>query len=138
MTTTPTPTSAALPAGYRATTGQVMRYLAMAGGTLTVIQFGLAGYGAFSAFQHHRGFGPHETLGTIISIFTLLVLIAAAVARPGRSTIIVAAVLFVLAGPVQPILADIGKHHAWVGALHALVGIAILALFGRMSMRLSR
>jgi uncharacterized metal-binding protein len=115
-----------------------MRYLAMAGGTLTVIQFALAGYGAFSSFQHHRGFGPHETLGTIISVFSLLVLIAALISRPSKPAMIIAAVLFVLAAPVQPILASIGKDHAWVGGLHALVGIGILALFGRLSARLSR
>ena len=142
MTTTPTPAATpatqALPAGYRTTTGQVMRYLAMAGGTLTVLQFALAGFGAFSAFQHHRGFGAHETVGTIIGVVTVLVLIAALIARPSRLAMILAAVLFVLSGPVQPILADVGKDHAWVGAIHALVGIAILGLFGRLSARLGR
>jgi hypothetical protein len=137
-TTTPAPPAEAVPPGYRTTTGQIMRYLAMAGGTLTVIQFALAGFGAFSAFQHHRGFGAHETVGTIIGVFTVLVLIAALIARPSTSAMINAAVLFVLAGPAQPILANIGKDHAWVGALHALVGIAILALFGRLSARLNR
>lgn len=138
MTTTATPPAPSLPTGFRSTSGQAMRYLAMAGGTLTVVQFALAGFGAFSAFQHHRGFGAHETVGTIIGIVTLLVLIAALIARPSRTAIILALTLFVLAGPVQPILADVGKHHAWVGALHALVGIAILGLFGRLSVRLSR
>ncbi len=138
MTTTATPPAPTIPGGFRSTSGQAMRYLAMAGGTLTVVQFALAGFGAFSAFQHHRGFGAHETVGTIIGIVTLLVLIAALIARPSRAAMILALTLFVLAGPVQPILADVGKHHAWVGALHALVGIAILALFGRLSVRLNR
>jgi hypothetical protein len=138
MTTTATPPAPSAPPGFRATAGQSMRYLAMAGGTLTVVQFALAGFGAFSAFQHHRGFGAHETVGTIIGIVTLLVLIAALIARPGRAALILAATLFILSGPVQPILADVGKHHAWVGAIHALVGIAILGLFARLSVRLNR
>ncbi len=39
--------------------------------------------------------------------------------------------LFLLAAPIQPLLADWGKHHPWVGAIHALVGLLILgACFG--------
>lgn len=136
MTTTssesPTPsTGPSDRTGYRATFTTITRILAMVTGTLVVVQFALAGYGAFDAFQHHHGFGAHETLGGIIGGFTLLILIAAIVARTSRQTIVQAVVLLVLAGPVQPILADSGKDHAWVGALHALVGIMILgACFG--------
>ncbi len=127
-----------LPAGYRTTFAKIMRILAMATGTLAVIQFALAGYGAFSAFNQHRGYGPHETLGTIIGGVTALVLIAALVARPGTRRMVQAAVLFVLAGPIQPILADLGKHHgAWWGGLHALVGVGIVAMCGMLSMKIN-
>jgi hypothetical protein len=121
--------------GYRATFTKITRILAMATGTLVVVQFALAGYGAFGSFQHHKNFGPHELLGSIIGIFTLLVLIAAAIARPSARTIYQAIILFVLAAPVQPLLADAGKHHAWVGALHALVGVIILGACFGLSMR---
>ena len=40
-------------AGYRATTTQVMRYLAMAGGTPAVAQFALAAFGAFYGVNGH-------------------------------------------------------------------------------------
>ncbi len=123
MTTTQAPAAA----GYRATFATITRILAMVTGTLAVIQFALAGYGTFSAFNHHRGFGPHELVGTIIGVVTLLVLIAALVAHINGRIMGWAVGLFLMAGPIQPVLANIGKHHAWVGALHALVGIGILA-----------
>ena len=75
-----------LPAGYRTTFAQIMRILAMATGTLVAVQFALAGFGAFGSFHKERDWGAHETLGTIIGVFTILVLIAAIVARPGTAT----------------------------------------------------
>ena len=120
---------------YRITFTKITRILAMTTGTLVVVQFALAGYGAFSAFSHHKGFGPHEILGTIIGVFTLLVLIAAAIARPSARVVYTAVTLFVLSGPIQPILASIGKNHAWVGAIHALVGVLILGACFALSMR---
>jgi hypothetical protein len=122
--------------GYRATFTTVTRVLAMVTGTLVVVQFALAGYGAFGSFQHQKDFKAHEVLGSIIGLFTLLVLIAALIARPSGRTIIQAVILAVLALPVQPLLADAGKHHAWVGALHALVGVFILGACFGLSMRI--
>jgi hypothetical protein len=122
-------------AGYRATTTQVTRYLAMAGGTLAVAQFALAAYGAFYGVNGHKdGYQAHEIVGMIVEVVSLLVLVGALVARPDRRTIILAVVLFVLAGPIQPTLAELAKKDAsWVGAVHGLVGIAILGLFGQLS-----
>ena len=138
MSTT-TPAVSGLPAGYRMTFAKIMRILAMVTGTLTVIQFALAGYGAFRAIGRHRGgFDAHEMLGTVIGIFTLLVLIAAVVARPGRRPLVAAILLFLLAAPIQPMLADLGKHHgAWWGAVHAFVGVAILGLCGATSRKIN-
>ncbi|HKE65237.1 MAG TPA: DUF6220 domain-containing protein [Micromonosporaceae bacterium] len=123
-----------LPAGYRTVSAQIMRILAMTTGTLAVAQFALAGYGAFGSFHKQRDWGAHETLGSVIGGFTLAVLIAAIVARPGRRHLIGATVLFVLAGPIQPILAEAGKNdNVFWGVLHALCGIAILAMCGLVS-----
>lgn len=120
-----------LPAGYRTTFAKIMRVLAMITGTLAVVQFALAGFGAFGSFSHERNWGPHETVGSVIGGLALLTLIAAIVARPGTRPLVASIVLFVLAGPIQPILADAGKNHgaSW-GALHALCGVAILAMCG--------
>jgi uncharacterized membrane protein YbhN (UPF0104 family) len=119
--------------GYRTTFTLVTRILAMATGTLAVIQFALAGYGAFGSLQHEKDWGAHEKLGGIIIGFALLTLIAALVARPGRRWIIASAVLFVLC-LAQMFLADAGKNHApaW-GAVHALSGVAIIAMCGLAS-----
>jgi len=127
-----------LPAGYRTTSAKVMRILAMATGTLVVVQFALAGYGAFSAFNKHKGYGPHEILGTVIGIASVLVVIAALVSRPGPRPLVAATVLFILAGPIQPILAELGKDHgAWWGAVHALCGVAILGMCGVVSQKIA-
>jgi hypothetical protein len=121
--------------GYRATFATITRILAMAAGTLAVAQFALAGFGAFDAFQKQHGFKPHEVVGNIIGGITLLILIAALVARVNRRTVLAAVVLFLLAAPIQPLLADWGKHHAWVGAIHALVGLLILGACFSLSMK---
>lgn len=131
-TTATTPTG-----GYRATTTTVMRILAMATGTLVVVQFTLAGYGAFGVFQHHRGYGAHEMLGNIIGGVSVLVLIAALIARPSVRVMILAAVLVILALPGQLLLAAAGKDNAWIGGLHALAGIAILVLCWLLSPKIA-
>ena len=126
-----------LPPGYRTTFAQVMRILAMATGTLAVVQFALAGYGAFGSLHHQKNWGAHEAMGTTIGVFTLLVLIAAIVARPGRRPLIASIVLFVLAGPIQPILANAGNDHGtWWGSIHALCGVAILGMCGVVSRKI--
>jgi len=127
-----------LPAGYRTTSAKVMRILTMATGTLAVVQFALAGYGAFSSVNKQDKWGAHETLGNIIGILTILVLMAALVSRPGRRPLIGAIVLCVVAAPLQPILAQLGKDHGtWWGAVHALGGIVILGMCGLVSRKIN-
>jgi hypothetical protein len=138
MTTTSPQAGTPELSGNRATFSRITRILAMVTGTLVVIQFALAGYGAFDGLNHHKGFGAHQLLGNIIGVFTLLVLIAAAIGRPNRRTVYQAATLFVLAGPVQPILAGIGEDHPWVGGIHAFVGLLILGACVGLSMRVRR
>ncbi len=132
-----TDTVVGLPPGYRTTFAKIMRILAMPTGTVAVIQFALAGFGAFGSFDHHHNWGPHETVGTVISVLALLTMIAAIVARPGTLPLVATITLFVLAGPIQPLLASAGKDHAWIGALHALGGIAILAMCGLASRKIN-
>ena len=93
---------------------------------LAAIQIGLAGLGAFGG-----DFGPHMTLGYGIALLSILLLIAALIARPNRGVVVRAIVLFLLAVPLQPVLATIGESGStWIGALHALNGVAITALAG--------
>ena len=128
-----------LPAGYRTTFAKIMRILAMATGTLIVVQFALAGFGAFGSVHANKtkDWSAHETLGTVIGIFTLLVMLSAIVSRPTRQALIASIVMFVLAGPIQPLLAGLGKDHgAWWGAVHALSGLAIFATTGVVSRKI--
>lgn len=95
---------------------------------LAVIQIGLAGLGAFGG-----SFDAHMALGYIIALLTILMLIAALIARPTRGLVIRAVVLFILAVPLQPLLASIGENGSvWIGALHALNGVAITGLAGEL------
>lgn len=126
-----------LPAGYRTTFAKIMRILAMATGTLIIVQFALAGFGAFGTFNKQKNWEPHEMLGYTIAGFTLLVLIAALISRPTRPAVIASIVMFVLAAALQPILAEAGKSHgAWWGALHVLSGLAIFATTGVVSRKI--
>ena len=123
VTTTPPP-------GYRTTFTLVTRILAMVTGTLAVIQFALAGYGAFGSLDHEKDWGAHETLGGIITGVALLTLIAALIARPGRRWVIASAVLFVLTA-LQGLWAGVAKDNSpWWGMVHALGGVAIIAMCG--------
>jgi asparagine N-glycosylation enzyme membrane subunit Stt3 len=104
---------------------------------MTVIQFALAGLGTFG--EVHDGqvkgsyFAAHQTAGMVIGLLTLLVLVAALIARPSRRAVIMAVVLFVLAAPLQPLLGSLGADKAaWLGMLHVLNGIAILGLSGNL------
>jgi hypothetical protein len=99
-----------------------------------VIQFSLAGLGAFHAVRSQvagdeSGYGPHKWVGLIIAILSLALLVLAIVGKLGGRIIGMTAVLLVLTGPVQPLLGNAGADSgvAW-GALHALVGGLILGL----------
>lgn len=104
---------------------------------VTIGQFALAGLGTFGEVHDKKikdsYFSAHQSVGMIIGLLTLLVLIAALVARRSRRSVIMSVVLFVLAGPVQPFLGSLGADKAaWVGMLHAVNGIAILGLAGNL------
>lgn len=114
---------------------RIFRVAAIVTVVVVVVQFFLAGWGAFHAV--HAGvaakdtsaYDPHKVVGNVIAVLSLVLLILAIVAKLGRRLIGMAAVLFVLAGPVQPLLAGLGEDSgAFWGALHAFVGAAILGL----------
>lgn len=103
------------------------------------IAFLLAGHGVFG-LNHHNLTRPkhhledqkildaHRALGSILGLITILVLIAAIVARPGRNLLIATIVLFLLAAIGQPLFAGIGEKHSWGGGLHVLDAGVILVL----------
>ena len=58
----------------------------------------------------------------------LVILILALIARPGTRAAVLAAVMFVLAFLAQSVLASLADHTVLFGGLHALDGLAILAI----------
>lgn len=109
----------------------VTAYLVLAIVTTATIgvQFFLAGLGAFHDYRtkNTSWFEAHQVVGVVIVALSLLMLLTAILARMGGRTVGMVAVLLVLAGPLQALLAMGGTDHGEVwGALHALNGALIL------------
>ena len=125
----------ASPPQPRSTMVTVFRTVAIVTVVVVVVQFFLAGLGAFDAV--HSGvaaddtsaYDPHKMVGYLVALLSLVLLVLAIVARLGGRLIGMTATLLVLAGPIQPLLAGAGADSgAFWGALHALVGALILGL----------
>ncbi|HEX6471278.1 MAG TPA: DUF6220 domain-containing protein [Streptosporangiaceae bacterium] len=100
-----------------------------------VAEFFLAGWGTFDGV--HSGatagdtsaFDPHKTLGYAIAALGVVSAVLAVPARLGGRVLGMTVALFVLAGPVQALLAHAGEDSgAGWGAVHGLVGALILGL----------
>ncbi len=133
MTDTHEPITTTPPAdalhGVRAAAYRVFRVLAVLAAVAAVIQFALAGLGAFGA-----SFDAHRTLGNFFPILPLLMLIVVLIARPGWVPIVLTVVLLLLSAAVQPLFATLGDDSsAWFGGLHALNGLVIMGLSGRLA-----
>jgi len=89
------------------------------------VQIFLAGLGAFGG-----GFAAHRGLGFGLAGFALVTAVLALLARVGTRDVVLAVVLFLLAGGAQSLLAGLGDGSAFWGGLHALDGLAILGIAG--------
>lgn len=125
--TGPDGTAGATLSPFRRGAAQVLRALAIVGVVAVVVQFVLAGLGAFG-----ESFDPHRVLGTSIGALTLVMLIVALIARPSRGAVIVSVILAV-AAVGQGFLAVLGDDtNTAFGGAHALNALLIGALMGRM------
>jgi hypothetical protein len=118
----------------------VYRILTIVTTIVIVVQFFLAGLGTFHDYRtgEVNHFDPHAAVGDAIVVLSLLMLVAALLARLGGRAIGMVALLVVLTGPVQILLADLGKDHGEIwGALHAMNGALILG-FTSTLIRLGR
>jgi hypothetical protein len=103
---------------------------------LGVVQIFLAGFGVFSLQGKEVGapgetaFDPHRSLGFALGGLAVIVLILALVARRSARSMVLAAVMFLLAFLGQSFLADLGGSNAFFGGLHALDGLVILGIAG--------
>jgi hypothetical protein len=101
-----------------------------------VTQIFLAGLGVFRlqdqglAAAGDSAFAPHRALGFTMGAIALLILVLAVIARPGVRAILGSAVLVLLTGLMQSLLAGFAEDHAVYGALHALDGLLILGIAG--------
>lgn len=119
--------------GARRTVDTVFAVLVVAFVAAVVVQIYLAGAGAFGDHQRgapdvHHAFEPHEALGHYLGMASALLLILALIARPDRGTVIGAVFLLLTTELAQEALADVGKHHRWIGGLHAADALVILVL----------
>jgi len=111
--------------------------LALTATTLILLaaQFALAGFGAFTKITSPavHAYGAHMVLGVVIGALTWLIVAATLASRPARAhrrAVWLAVTMAILTIPVEPLLAEAGRHVPAVGALHALNGLAICALAG--------
>lgn len=100
-----------------------------------VVQFFLAGWGAFHAVhggvaaKDTSSYDAHKGVGYLIGLLSIVLLILAIVGKLGGRAIGMTVTLVVLAVLAQPLLAGAGEDSgAFWGALHALVGALILGL----------
>jgi hypothetical protein len=121
--------------GIRVAMGRLMRGLAVLGIGLALLQVGIAGYGAATAGDPHDDalYGPHQTVGLVLGLVSLLIAGTALAARPSSRTVVLAVTLFLVAGLLQPSLVELGRDEgAWFGVVPAICGVAILALLGNL------
>ena len=103
---------------------------------LGMVQIFLAGFGVFGLHGQEVGapgetaFDPHRSLGFALGGMAVIILILALVACRSAPSMLLTAVMFLLAFLAQSFLADLGGSNAFFGGLHALDGLAILGIAG--------
>ncbi|MGN6378725.1 MAG: DUF6220 domain-containing protein [Gaiellales bacterium] len=104
-------------------------------GALLVIQFFLAGLGAFTTVHNEKfsdsNFDAHAGLGSLLVIVALVILLVTVILRRQRA-IQLAAALFGLM--IVQFLLGVGGADtaAWIGGLHGVNALAILAVTGML------
>lgn len=118
--------------GRRRGAAAAYRWLLLGFLLLGAVQIFLAGLGAFRidtlSVSGETAFAPHRAVGYAMGGVALIILIMALIARVGLRAVVLAAVLFVLAFLAQSVLASLADHSVLFGGLHALDGLAILAI----------
>jgi membrane-associated PAP2 superfamily phosphatase len=102
---------------------------------LIALQFVLAGYGIFER-QYHKAddgwFEPHQAVGYLTILATIALLVVAVMTHRGRSVVLRAGAVVVLA-VLQPLFAGLGTDtNPWWGVLHALDAVVIAGLTGSL------
>ena len=134
----PVPTHSVV-AGIRTIAGAAYRWLIAVYVLAVVVEFVLAGAGAFGQIADvqlgdQKSWDPHRALGYLLIVGALLLLVVCLAWWSERiwlmTTFLLAALSF-----LQSVLAHVGLHHRWIGALHPVNAIAILGLSGFLAHR---
>lgn len=108
----------------------VHRQLARLIAAAIVVQFFLAGAGAFSA----TSFTPHKTLGWLLLLFAAVEMLFALLGR----TLVRHTGVLLLVTVVQVLLGVLGSDtSAWFGAVHAVNALGVMAAAGTLARRAS-
>jgi Family of unknown function (DUF6220) len=127
----------------------IYRFWAMLIFTAVIVQVALAGYGAFSAAkkvgdgpndttpsltnkQWDHGFGPHDALGYLIFLASILLLLFALASRFDRKRVLLALGVPLLVF-VQIVFAVAGGSVPAIGALHPLNALIIVGFTGYLA-----
>jgi hypothetical protein len=117
--------------------GAAYRWLLAAFLLCVVVQFFLAGAGAFGQklgsnapqLEDQKSWDAHRAFGFVVLLLAILVLIAC-LAWWSERIWLMGTFLLALLTFVQFPLATVGHHHRWVGALHPANASVILLLSG--------
>jgi len=128
-----------LVAGVRTVAEAAYRWLIAVFVLAVVAEFLLAGAGAFGqktgvALGDQRSWDPHRALGYLLIGAALLLLVVCLAWWSERIWLLATFLLAVLAF-LQSVLAHVGLHHRWIGALHPLNAVAILGLSAYLAQR---
>jgi hypothetical protein len=104
-----------------------------------VAQFFLAGSGIFGLkvgekLEDQSSFDPHRAVGSLLWMGGLLIFLLVLLAWPEKSVIGWYGV-FLVFDVIQDPLAWAGEDSRWVGALHPLNGLVLLAISGTLARR---
>jgi hypothetical protein len=134
--------SSAAGAGLRRAALGAYRWLLLGFLLLGAVQIFLAGLGAFrldnTGVSGDTAFAPHRAVGFAMGGVALVILLLALIARAGFRAVVLSAVLFLLAFLAQSVLASLADHSVAFGGLHALDGLAILAIAAFLYLRARR
>ena len=122
--------------------GAAYRWLIAAFVLCVIVQFLLAGAGAFGQklgvdapqLEDQKSWDPHRAFGFVVLIVAILALVACLAWWSERiwlmSTFLLALLTF-----IQVPLANAGEHHRWIGALHPANAGLILLISGWLTYR---
>ena len=112
--------------------GAAYRWLSAAFVLAVIVEFFLAGAGAFGqkpgvTLADQKSWDPHRALGYLLVGGALLLLVVCLAWWSERIWLLSNFLLVVLVF-LQTVLAHVGVHHRWIGALHPVFATAVLGL----------